>query len=93
MKYYFHLLSHEEGKVKELNKFLKSDLAKGCSQKRISLKGTHIFWELDTIKQQSHIESTTDVVKAVVLKINEDVLVHPKQRVINHLKGVAAAFA
>ncbi|MBL4909527.1 MAG: hypothetical protein JKX78_05810 [Alteromonadaceae bacterium] len=93
MKYYFHFLSHEKGKVNNLDKFLESDLAKGRAQKRISLKGTHIIWELGMIKKHSHIESTTDVVKAVVLKINEDVLVHPKQRIINHLKGVAAAFA
>lgn len=93
MKYYFHLLSHEEGKIKGLNKFLESDLAKGRSQKRISLKGSHIFSELNMIKEQSHIESTTDVVKAIVLKINDDVFVRPKQKVIKDLKGFAAAFS
>jgi hypothetical protein len=35
----------------------------------------------------------TEVVKAIILKINDDISIHPKKKLINNLKRVAAAFA
>lgn len=93
IKYYLHNLSKEETSVKGLIKYLESDLAKGVAQKRISLKGRQVSKEIDSIKVKMNIESTTDVLKAVVLKINDDVFIHPKTQLINNLKGVVAAFA
>ena len=93
IKYYLHNLSEQKTSVKGLTKYLESDLAKGVAQKRISLKGRQVSKEIDNIKFKTSIGSTTDVLKAVVLKINDDVFVHPKTQLINSLKGVAAAFA
>lgn len=93
IKYYLHNLSEQKTSVKGLIKYLESDLAKGVAQKRISLKGRQVSKEIDNIKFKTSIGSTTDVLKAVVLKINDDVFVHPKAQLINSLKGVAAAFA
>jgi hypothetical protein len=93
IKYYLHNLSEQKTSVKGLIKYLESDLAKGVAQKRISLKGRQVSKEIDNIKFKTSIGSTTDVLKAVVLKINDDVFVHPKTQLINSLKGVAAAFA
>lgn len=93
IKYYLHNLSEQKTSVKGLIKYLESDLAKGVAQKRISLKGRQVSKEIDNIKFKTSISSTTDVLKAVVLKINDDVFVHPKTQLIKNLKGVAAAFA
>jgi hypothetical protein len=93
IKYYLHNLSEEKTSIKDLIKYLECDLAKGVAQKRISLKGRLVSKEIDNIKFKTSIVSTTDVLKAVVLKINDDVFVHPKTQLINSLKGVAAAFA
>lgn len=94
IKYYIHTLSTtEQAQTKQLAHYLDSELAKGKAQKRLSLKGKLIADELQSIKDKTHIQNTTDVMKAVVLKINEDVLVHPKTKLINQLKGLAAAFA
>jgi hypothetical protein len=93
IKYYLHNLSEQKTSVKDLIKYLESDLAKGVAQKRISLKGRQVSKEIDNIKFKTSIGSTTDVLKAVVLKINDDVFVHPKTQLINSLKSVAAAFA
>jgi|TARA_R110000868_G_scaffold286963_1_gene547368 hypothetical protein len=93
IKYYLHNLSEQKTSVKGLIKYLESDLAKGVAQKRISLKGRQVSKEIANIKLKTSIASTTDVLKAIVLKINDDVFVHPKTKLINSLKGVAAAFA
>ena len=93
IKYYLHSLSEEKTSCKSLIKYLNNDLAKGAAQKRISLKGKLVSQEIDNIKVKTSIASTTDVLKAVVLKINDDVFVHPKPKLISSLKGVAAAFA
>lgn len=93
IKFYLHNLSEEKTSLRGLSKYLESDLAKGAAQKRISLKGKQVSQEIDSIKIKTNISSTTDVLKAVVLKINDDVFVHPKAKLIKSLKGVAAAFA
>ncbi len=93
VKYYIHFLSSDRASVSHLADFLDSDLARGRAQKRISLKGKQVSDDLEIIKASADIPNTTDVMKAVVLKINEDVLVHPKIQVIKELKNVAAAFA
>jgi hypothetical protein len=92
IKYYIHTLSQEGKSAEGLLKYLESDLAKGQAQKRISLKGRFVSDELNAIKLRTHLESTTDVLKAVVLKINDDVLVNPNAKMLNKLKSVAAAF-
>ncbi len=93
IKYYLHLLSEQEQPLDDLVKYLESDLAQGISQKRISLKGRFVADEVNRIKLKANINSTTDILKAVVLRINNDVLVKPQPRMLNKLRSVAAAFS
>ncbi|WDE04526.1 hypothetical protein SG34_024855 [Thalassomonas viridans] len=91
IKYYVHTLSLNEKKALHLEKYLQNDLAKGPSQKRISLKGIQVYDDLNILKERSRMESTTDVLKAVVINIYEDFFDKPKKGVIETLRGLASA--
>jgi len=93
LKYYIHALSNNEISSKNISRYLNSDLAKGVAQKRISLKGRHLEEELTLLKELIKVESTTDLLKIVVLKINDDVLVNEKQKPMKQLKNIMAATA
>ena len=64
-----------KNQAKKIANYLQSDLAKGRSEKRLSLKGRKIFEDIEHLKSLSHIENTTDLLKGIILKINEDVLI------------------
>ena len=91
MKYYIHALSNNEISSNNIARYLNSDLAKGVSQKRISLKGRHLEDELKMLKELINVESTTDLLKIVVLKINDDVLVNERPKPMGQLKNIMAA--
>lgn len=91
IKFYIHALSSNEISPRDISKYLASDLATGKSQKRISIKGRLVAEELSHLKELTKIASTTDVIKGVVLKINDDVLVKKKPKTIRALKTVVAA--
>lgn len=93
IKYYIHALSNNEISSTNISRYLNSDLAKGVAQKRISLKGRHLEDELITLKKLIDVESTTDLLKIVVLKINDDVLVNERAKPIVQLKNIMAATA
>jgi hypothetical protein len=91
MKFYIHSLSTNDISSRGLSKYLGSELAKGKSQKRISIKGRHVAIEFGQLKQITKINSTTDLMKGVVLKINDDVLVNKNPKTIKALKNIVAA--
>lgn len=93
MKFYIHSLTADEKAASKMATFLASDLAVGKAEKRLSLKGRKIYDDVDAIKAFSHIENTTDLIKSVILKINEDVLVKKKAQPIQQLRDIAAAVA
>lgn len=93
MKYYIHALSNNEISSLNIARYLKSDLANGVSQKRISLKGRHLDEDLILLKKAIEIESTTDILKIIVLKINDDVLVNERQKPMRELKNIMFATA
>lgn len=93
MKYYIHTLSEDEKSAKKIAQYLKSELATGRSKKRLSLKGRQIFDDIEHLKVLTHIENTTDLLKGIILKINEDVLVKRRPKPIEHLKNIMAAVA
>lgn len=93
MKYYIHALSNNEISSNNISRYLNSDLAKGVAQKRISLKGRHLEEELILLKELIEVESTTDLLKIVVLKINDDVLVNERPKPMGRLKSIMAATA
>lgn len=91
VKFYIHALSSNEISPDQLGQYLDTDLAKGPSQKRISLKGRHLQEELALLKGLTQIKSTTDLLKSIVLKINDDLLVNQEKRPTDQLKSVLAA--
>ena len=88
MKYYIHALVNKDISPKNISKYLTHELAKGKAQKRISLKGRNIILELNDLKKITNIKSTSDLIKSVVLKINDDILVSKKSATIKQLKNI-----
>lgn len=93
MKYYIHTLASDEKSARTIADFLESDLAIGKAEKRLSLKGRLIYEEVDTLKTISHIDNTTDLIKSIILKINDDLLVKKRQGPIKQLRDIMAAVA
>lgn len=93
LKFYIHKMSSNDKVVSpsKLGQFLNSELATGKNVKRISIKGGKIVKDIDALKGLTKIESTTDIIKSVVLKINNDILTKKNKRVIKQLKDVAAS--
>jgi len=91
IKFYIHALSTNEISPADLPGLLMSDLAKGRSTKRISVKGRYISDEAERVKASAHIGSTTELLKSVVLKINEDILVQKRPERIKALESLVAA--
>jgi len=93
VKYYIHRLATNEKSAKQIAHFLNNDLAKGKAEKRLSLKGRQIYADIETLKAISHINNTTDLIKSVILKINEDVLVKKEPKSTRQLKDIIASVA
>lgn len=91
MKYYIHKLASDPASASRLPALLESDLAKGTAEKRLSLKGRQIADDISRLKAAANIANTTDLVKSVILLINEDVLMERQPRSIQGLKDVFAA--
>lgn len=91
MKFYLYCLSNDELSAKTINDYLQTDLARGKSQKRISLKGRRVIDDIEQLKQVTNIKSTTDIIKGIVLKMNDDLLVNKNQEKLTQLRGIVAA--
>ncbi len=90
IRYYLHNLANEHLSEKEINHYLTHSLTKGKSQKRLSIKGRHIATDLAKIKELMPITSTSNIIKIIVLKINEDVLLKNNAEKIQFLKSFIA---
>lgn len=93
VKYYIHTLAGNEKSARTIARFLKSDLAKGKAEKRLSLKGRQIYTDIEILKTTSSISNTTDLIKGVILKINDDLLVNKVPKSIGQLKDFMASVA
>jgi hypothetical protein len=91
VKYYVHALASKQMSAKPLSRYLTTDLAKGKAEKRISLKGQHVVEEVSELKALTHIESTSDLIRGIILKINDDIVQNKRSKPINELRGIAAA--
>lgn len=91
MKFYIHSLSINDISPLDISKYLNCDLAQGISQKRLSLKGRMVAEDLKILKEMTSITNTTDLLKSIVLKINDDILINKQAKTISHLKNVVAA--
>lgn len=93
IKFYIHELSKSKSTLTSLVKFLQTDLAQGKAEKRISLKGRLVAQEMEQIKKITNIQSTSDIIKSIVLQINDDILVKKKPKRIQKVKDIIAATA
>lgn len=93
MKYYIHSLASDEKAAKTIRELSQSELAQGRADKRLSLKGRRILEEIDSLKAISHIENTTDLIKGIILKINDDILIKKRPKQTRELKSIVAAVA
>jgi DNA-binding helix-hairpin-helix protein with protein kinase domain len=91
IKYYVHALASQQISPDQLSRYLATDLAKGKAEKRISLKGQHIVAEVGELKALTRIDSTSDLIRGVILKINDDLVQHKRSKPLNELRGIAAA--
>lgn len=91
MKYYLHGLARKEISPTHLVRYLKSDLASGKAQKRISLKGRSVFEDVEEVKALTDLDSTSELIRSVILKINDDILQKKSKKPIKALEGIAAA--
>lgn len=91
IKFYIHALSKNEISSSDLPGLLMSELARGRATKRISLKGRYIVEETEIVKASAHINSTTELLKSVVLKINEEILIQKRPERIKALESLIAA--
>ncbi len=91
MKFYIYSLAADEKSASVMAKFLLSDLATGKAEKRLSLKGRRIYEDVEALKITARIDNTTDLIKTVILKINDDLLVNKRGRPLQQLRNIAAA--
>jgi len=91
IKYYLHALAKKDISSTYLVRYLQSDLASGKAQKRISLKGKYVFEDIEKLKAQAKLDSTSDLIRSVILKINDDILQKKSKKSIKVLEGIAAA--
>lgn len=94
MKFYIHALSVDDIKLTESPlEILKSELVKGKSQKRLSLKGKMIANDIEELKKIINITKTSDLLKVVISKIYDDILIKKDNKQILNLKNIVAATA
>ncbi|MEI6541981.1 MAG: hypothetical protein WCL60_00565 [Methylococcales bacterium] len=92
IRYYIHALSNKELPHNDMAKYLESNLAKGKSEKRLSIKGKNIIYDVENLKKLTNIFSTSDLIKSIILKINNDILIHENANAkpIKFLKSLIA---
>ncbi|MBM4805749.1 hypothetical protein HYO54_21930 [Vibrio parahaemolyticus] len=93
VKFYIHALNVGEIPRDDIRSYIDSELFQGKAQKRLSLKGRMVAKEIESLKEQTNIRQTTDLIKSVVLKINNDLLIEKNKKYIKTLKNISAAIA
>ncbi len=91
--FYIHSLNSGDIIAKDIKKLLSSDFAKAKSSKRLSFKITEkTEKEFINLIYLLGLKNKSDIIKGIILKINEDIVQpkHPKH--LNKLKSIASAF-
>jgi len=90
-KYYLHALSNREISPDTLGKYLNERLAEGQADRRLSVKGRNVEDEINRLRDITHIRSKSSLMKSIVLKINDDLLVKKSPTPIKELRHLVAA--
>ncbi len=91
--YYLHAIYSGHFPPSDLANLLNTDLAKAKSSKRLSMKlSERNVNELNEVMDSQGIKTSADVFKALILRINDDIVQQHAPEYIDELKNVAAAF-
>jgi hypothetical protein len=91
--YYVHNLDTGRFSSSELKGLLLSELASAPSTKRLSIKITNRTEEqLVSVVNRTGLKSNTDVIKGIILKIYEDILMPKTPKHFNELRSIASVF-
>lgn len=91
--YYIHALSTGHYAQQGLSDLLIADFAKAKASKRLSMRvNASQLAALNSIMSAQHLKKNTDVIKAVILKINEDIVQNKGPEKLTELRNVAAAY-
>jgi hypothetical protein len=93
VKYFIRHLAENGKEAAKIASLLESDLAKGPADKRLSLKGANILADIELLKSLSNIPTTTELLKGVILKINDDVIQNKSPSIKYELAKVVHAVA
>ena len=91
VKYYIHRMAQEDISTAQVARLLRTELASGRAQKRLSLKGRRVFDDVELVKSRTHLKTTSDILKGAILKINVDILQKKNKKSIKTLEDIAAA--
>ncbi|WPD76542.1 hypothetical protein OGM23_04045 [Dickeya fangzhongdai] len=91
--YYIHALSTGHYALQGLSDLLIADFAKAKASKMLSMRvNASQLAALNSIMSAQHLKKNTDVIKAVILKINEDIVQNKGPEKLTELRNVAAAY-
>ncbi|WP_191601111.1 hypothetical protein [Marinomonas algicola] len=92
--YYLHALNSQRYGVKNLSSLLHYDFAKARSSKRLSMKVSQSSLnEMASLSKEHGFKNNTDMLKCVILKIHEDIILKNKPSHLAELQNFAAVFA
>lgn len=92
IRYYIGQMKSDQKSLKRIKDFSQSDFAKGADH-RLSLKVNEVIFErLNEIKLKTSLNKS-QIIKALILQINEDVLQNPNDEKINEIEAVLLASA
>ncbi len=93
VRYYLHALSSHHYSSKGLDKLLDQEVAKAKATKSFSMKVSLKTWnDVDALKKDLGFRSRSDVLKSIILKINEDLLQNETPKHLRELQSFAAAY-
>ena len=92
--WYLHALTNGRYPQQKLKSFLTSDMANAKASRRLSMKITNRQQaELNQLMLGQGMKKTSDVVKAVILKIHQDLVLEQDLSGLPELRNMAAAIA
>ncbi|MCZ2721409.1 hypothetical protein O1D97_07030 [Marinomonas sp. 15G1-11] len=92
--YYLHALNTERYPSKNLANLLHSDFAKAKSSKRLSMKiSRSSLDEMRSLMENQGFKSNTDLLKSIILKIHDDIVLKRIPKHLAELQNLAAVFA
>lgn len=92
IRYYIAVAESDKAMMKNIKKYSQSDFAKGSSF-RLSLKVNDTIFEcFEHIREKTSL-TKTQILKGIILQINEDILQKPLKKRLNELQKILLAAA